>query len=48
MEETGASAEEKELFKTKGQVHMTRIMKNFGDYEAYIGEAGPTENDDQQ
>jgi hypothetical protein len=48
MEDSGASDEEKEIFKTKGQAKIMEILKNFDNYETYIGEAGPAENDDQQ
>ncbi|KAI0128382.1 translationally-controlled tumor protein, partial [Xylariales sp. AK1849] len=48
MDETNASAEDKEAFKTKGQAFIMKVLKNFGDYECYVGEAGPSENDDQQ
>jgi len=47
MDETGASDEDKEAFKTKGQAFMLKVLKNIGDYEFYIGEAGPSDNDDQ-
>ncbi|KAM0812508.1 putative Translationally controlled tumor protein [Seiridium cardinale] len=48
MDKTGASEEEKEAFKTKGQDFLKRVLKNFGDYETYIGESGVSDNDDQQ
>jgi hypothetical protein len=47
MDDTGASEEEKDAFKTKGQAFIMKVLKNFGDYETYVGEAGPSENDDQ-
>ncbi|KAI1840566.1 hypothetical protein JX265_010108 [Neoarthrinium moseri] len=48
MDETGASDAEKDAFKTKGQAFIMKVLKNFDDYECYVGEAGPTEDDDQQ
>ncbi|KAH6654060.1 translationally controlled tumor protein [Truncatella angustata] len=47
MDESGASDAEKDAFKTKGQAFMMKVLKNIGDYEFYIGEAGPSDNDDQ-
>ncbi|KAH8673909.1 Mss4-like protein [Xylariales sp. PMI_506] len=48
LDESGASDEEKDLFKTKGQAQLMSILKNFDKYECYIGEAGPSAEDDQQ
>ncbi|ETS76735.1 hypothetical protein PFICI_12122 [Pestalotiopsis fici W106-1] len=40
-------AAELEAFKSKGQAFILKVLKNIGDYEFYIGEAGPSDNDDQ-
>jgi hypothetical protein len=48
MDETGASDADKEAFKTKGQAFIMKVLKNINDYQFYIGEAGPSDNDDQQ
>ncbi|KAI0140687.1 translationally controlled tumor protein-like protein [Pestalotiopsis sp. NC0098] len=42
-----AKAKEQELFKTKGQAFIMKVLKNIDDYQFYIGEAGPSDNDDQ-
>lgn len=47
------TAEEKkkeaiETFLGGAQAAMKKLTAKFGDYECYIGEAGPSEKDDQQ
>jgi len=47
LDDTKASDEDKEAFKSKGQGFVMKVLKNFDDYEFYVGESGPSEGDDQ-
>lgn len=47
MDETNAPDEEKDAFKTKGQAFVMKVLKNFDDYECFVGESGMSEGDDQ-